>query len=79
LQPLPFEKLYIRVLPWDGQMHMRKNGWDFIMLAPRIDGNTTQKHGAASKAGPETHTKRQATQHDCLPSLLGGMGRKELK
>jgi hypothetical protein len=20
---------------------------------------------------PETHTKRQATQHDCLPSLLG--------
>ncbi len=25
---------------------------------------------------PETHTKRQATQHDCLPSLLGdGAGR----
>ncbi len=21
---------------------------------------------------PETHTKRQATQHDCLPSFLGG-------
>jgi hypothetical protein len=20
---------------------------------------------------PETHTKRQATQHDCLPSFLG--------
>jgi hypothetical protein len=25
-----------------------------------------------SKKGPETHTKREATQHGCLPSLLGG-------
>ncbi len=24
------------------------------------------------QARPETHTKRQATQHDCMPSLLGG-------
>ncbi len=24
---------------------------------------------------PETHTKRQATQHDCLPSLLGDWGK----
>jgi hypothetical protein len=27
---------------------------------------------------PETHTKRQATQHGCLPSLLGG-GNKEIE
>ncbi len=27
---------------------------------------------------PETHTKRQATLHDCLPSLLGG-GHKGIK
>jgi hypothetical protein len=27
---------------------------------------------------PETNTKRQATQHDCLPSLLGG-GHKGIK
>jgi hypothetical protein len=25
---------------------------------------------------PETHTKRQAIQHDCLPSLLGDDGGK---
>ncbi len=24
---------------------------------------------------PETHTKRQATQHDCLPVLLGDEGK----
>ncbi len=27
--------------------------------------------GRRSGAAPETHTKRQATQHDCLPSLQG--------
>ncbi len=27
---------------------------------------------------PETHTKRQAAQHGCLPSLLGG-GDKEIE
>jgi hypothetical protein len=26
----------------------------------------------ATMAQPETHIKRQATQHDCLPSLLSG-------
>jgi hypothetical protein len=25
----------------------------------------------AERGSPETHTKRQATQHGCLPSLLG--------
>jgi hypothetical protein len=30
------------------------------------------------KSGPHTHIKRQATQHDCLPSLLG-MGSNEVK
>jgi hypothetical protein len=33
LEPLPFEKFYTGVLAWDGQRHMRKNAWDFIMLA----------------------------------------------
>ncbi len=32
----------------------------------------------ALKSLPETHTKRQAIQHDCLPSLLGD-GDKELQ
>ena len=65
-------------MPWDGQRHMRKNAWDLILLAPGIDRNTTQKHGATSKAGPETHTKRQATPRDCLPIFLGN-GEKKIE
>jgi hypothetical protein len=56
LEPLPFEKFYTGESSWDGQRHMRKNAWDLILLAPGIDRNTTQKHGAASKAGPDRDT-----------------------
>ncbi len=31
------------------------------------------------EVGPETYTKIQATQHGCLPSLLGAMRTKRLK
>jgi hypothetical protein len=31
----------------------------------------SREHSLKQLAGPETHTKIQATQFDCLPSLLG--------
>jgi hypothetical protein len=45
---------------------MVRLGWWFAML-PLL----TQCASSRYSCQPETHTKRQGTQHDCLPSLLG--------
>jgi len=45
-----------------------------MFCSPFYPRKTSLRH----ELPPETHTKRQATQHDCLPSLLA-MGTKELK
>ncbi len=45
-----------------------------MFCSPFYPRKTSLRH----ELPPETHTKRQATQHDCLPSLLA-MGTKEQK
>ena len=45
-----------------------------MFCSPFYPRKTSLRH----ELPPETHTKRQATQHDCLPSSLA-MGTKELK